>query len=248
MNLPRPTPTPYDVHFRLLGIPARIHPAFWLVALLSGPIGMEPRLALFAMAITLASLVAHELGHALVHRRFCGRPGIVLYWLGGQTSGAVEDPSSLAQVLISLAGPAVNLFVFVAAMGCLAAAGCQPRFSLGIDFFTPFQPETTSFAVAYLLYVNLWWALINLLPVYPLDGGRVLRELLLLVTKPERAIIASLGLSVGVAGVVSLWLLYRAAEAGWSINTAFPLVFFIFLTFQSYASIDAYRQSRGPGW
>jgi len=70
-----PSPTQADLHFRIAGIPVRIHPFFWVVALLL-TIGAtkEPVGVLIGIGSILVSIVVHEMGHALVQRRFGGRP------------------------------------------------------------------------------------------------------------------------------------------------------------------------------
>ena len=72
MLLGEPARTPYDLHFRLLGFPIRIHPAFWIVALLMGFYGgdNEPLTVLAFMVAVLVSIIVHELGHALMFRRY----------------------------------------------------------------------------------------------------------------------------------------------------------------------------------
>lgn len=115
----------------------------------------------------MASLVFHELSHSLVARRFGMRiRGITLFIFGGVAEMTDEPPSATAELLMALAGPAASLvlgalFYAVASIGVAAAA-----------------PMAFNVVAAYLGLINLMLAVFNLVPAYPLDGGRVLRALL----------------------------------------------------------------------
>ena len=115
----------------------------------------------------MASLVFHELSHSLVARRFGMRiRGITLFIFGGVAEMTDEPPSAVAELLMALAGPAASLvlgilFYTLAALG--AAAGAPAAFAV---------------VAAYLGLINLALAVFNLVPAYPLDGGRVLRAVL----------------------------------------------------------------------
>jgi Zn-dependent protease len=92
------------------------------------------------------------------------------------------------------------------------------------------------YAVAYLLLVNILWGLLNLLPVYPLDGGQIAREIFTL-GNPRRGIILSLRLSVATAAAVAaLAVVYGEIYMG---------VMFGLLSFGSWQTLERYRnQSR----
>jgi Zn-dependent protease len=122
-------------------------------------------LALAAALLAVASLYGHELAHALVARRF-GIPvrTISLFLLGGMAHITRESPSPRAEFLIALAGPLVSL-----AIGGLAAA-------LGWALRDVAPPLAA--VCMWLAMVNVPLALFNLVPAYPLDGGRVLRGIL----------------------------------------------------------------------
>src|SRR5205807_878970 len=128
------------------------------------PLGMWV-LAVVAGLLSVASLYAHELAHALVARHF-GIPvrTISLFLLGGMAHITRESPSPRAEFLIALAGPLTSLAIGVTAG--LATAGlwdiAAPVAALGL----------------WLALMNVPLALLNLVPAYPLDGGRVLRAVL----------------------------------------------------------------------
>ena len=75
--------TPYDLRFRFLDIPVRIHPLFWLIsAVLGFRDNNLPAVAIWVGCV-LVSILVHEYGHGLMAKRFHGLPSIVLYGLGG---------------------------------------------------------------------------------------------------------------------------------------------------------------------
>ena len=113
------------------------------------------------------SIVVHELAHSLVARRF-DMPirGITLFVFGGVAEMAEEPTSAKGELLMAIAGPAMSLAV--AAVFTVLAA-------LGSDFDLAAPAVTVA---DYLAFINTILALFNLVPAFPLDGGRVLRALL----------------------------------------------------------------------
>ncbi len=147
--------------FTARGIPVRLHGSFLLLAaLLVGGrlLGSGPAAAASLILLGLGlfgSVLLHELGHALAARRFGIRTrSITLYPFGGIAALAGEPRGPAAELLIALAGPAVN-FGLAALSLPLAAAGF---------------PGAGSFAA-----LNLAMGIFNLAPAFPMDGGRVLR-------------------------------------------------------------------------
>jgi Zn-dependent protease len=148
------------------GIPFRLHWSFsglvlWIVGQMVWFLGFHPGLmvgAILVVGLTL-SVGLHELGHALAARRYgIGTRDITLYPFGGVASieRMPEDPDQ--ELVIALAGPAVN-FVLAAIGGWLW---------LGTGW------EMSRVFVA----TNLVMGVFNLIPAFPMDGGRVLRALL----------------------------------------------------------------------
>ena len=85
-----------------------------------------------------------------------------------------------------------------------------------------------------LIWINGLWGLVNLLPIYPLDGGRVSRELCLL-SQPQQGMILSLQISMFAAGAMVL--------VGLSWKSLFVALFFAYLAYSSYRTLQAYRAS-----
>lgn len=217
-------PGPYDLRFSLLGFPVRITPVFWVVALfLSG--GGTPQDAIVVVAAILISILVHELGHALLQRAFGGQPEIVLYAFGGYASAYGVRESWWRNILIALAGPFAGFFLAGLVWGYVTLAG---------------EPEapTARVFVSAMLWINIVWGVLNLFPIWPLDGGRVAREVLTLLMKPATGIVVSLAISAVVAAGLALWC-WVETQSVW--NTAL----FGMLAYQSYETLQQYRASRG---
>jgi len=173
---------------RIFGIEVRLHPS-WIVifllvtvqlAIIGAPNGetqlplvLRVVLAAAVSALFFASVLAHELGHALVGRRFgVAVNEILLFVFGGSARLEQEAPSPRAELVIGLAGPLVNLVLGVVCLVpwlLLAAALGEAGTS---DLVV--AAGTLSFWVG---VSNLFLAAVNLLPAFPLDGGRLLRGL-----------------------------------------------------------------------
>jgi stage IV sporulation protein FB len=217
-------PGPYDLRFSLLGFPVRITPVFWVVALfLSG--GGTPQDAIVVVAAILISILVHELGHAVLQRAFGGQPEIVLYAFGGYASAYGVRENWWRNILIALAGPFAGFFLAGLVWGYELLAG-EPEAPLAYLF------------VKAMFWINVIWGLINLLPIWPLDGGRVAREVLTLQMKPATGIVVSLAISAVVAAGLALGLWVKT-QSIW--NTAL----FGMLAYQSYETMQQYRASRG---
>src|SRR3954468_12089221 len=112
--LAAPPPTPYDLRFRLFGFPVRVHPLFWVVALLMGNPDLDrpqalARLALWILVV-FGSILLHELGHAFAFRFYgCRGVAVDLFWFGGLASAEQRPRGHWPNIFISLAGPAAQL-------------------------------------------------------------------------------------------------------------------------------------------
>lgn len=258
MFLVEPPPSQGDLHFSVLGVPVRIHPWFWLVTLLLGLQGQStpPAEILLWIIAVVISIVIHELGHAVTQRRFGGRPRIVLYGMGGLAICEDCDRSSRAQILISLAGPAAGfafallLIVLLRAMG----QGVGIQFGDSLRMTAGQIVDTSGFylfggAILWerlanphvnqmmlnLLWINTLWGLVNLLPIYPLDGGRISREVCQ-IGNPRGGIILSLRISVFAAAAMAVFGLFM-----W--QSIFTAIMFGYLAYSSYQTLQAYRQN-----
>lgn len=186
------------------GIPVRVHASFALVLLLGalewgGRHG--PRGAMFGvlvMASLFLCVVLHELGHSLVARRF-GVPvkQIMLLPIGGVAVLEGKAKRPLHELLIALAGPLVNVVIALGLL-CLVVAGSHTGI-LETARLTSLEPGFWTL-VGVMLVGNGMLAVFNMLPVYPLDGGRVLRAAL--ASRMSEAESMRVAANVGQVGAV----------------------------------------------
>jgi Zn-dependent protease len=242
-----PPPTRYDLNFRLAGFPVRVHPLFWLIAVLLGYSSGNILQILIWVLVVFVSILIHELGHALAFRRYGLSSQIVLHFAGGLTipestlwgsrwANVALGPNQ--NIFISLAGPGAGfLFAALVMAGVVLVGGSIITTRLlGIIPFPgfavlPFGGNLLSLFVTSLLWVNLFWGIINLLPVYPLDGGNVARNTLLQVD-PVNGVRKSLWVSVIAGALIAL-------VAFFFLRSLYMAVLFGFLAFQSYQSLQA---------
>ena len=264
MILAEPPRTQYDLNFVLFNVPVRIHPMFWVIGLLLGLPresegsvgGPSPAVGVIIWMFALfVSILVHEMGHAFAIRHFGWEPRVVLYQLGGLAvwdsspsysySYNTNDDSSRAKILIAAAGPAAG-FVLAALVIAVCYASRYPvTFSLGGPLGFDWDVEgirniKALYLIHYLLFANIYWGLVNLLPVFPLDGGQISRELFTLYSRRD-GVQRSLMLSAIVGGVVAVLALVRLASAGEFFTGLFIAAMFGYLAYISYATLQAYR-------
>ena len=165
---------------RIAGIDLYVHATFLL--LLAYVAYLEYRQGLAAIGVALlyifalfAIVVLHELGHALTARRYGVRTrDIILLPIGGvaRLERMPRDPRQ--ELLVALAGPAVNVVLAAVLFVLVRLAGQFPTGSLS-DLDIAMSPREFLYALA---IVNIFIAVFNMLPAFPMDGGRVLRALL----------------------------------------------------------------------
>lgn len=191
--------TPRMLRFTLLGFPVQIHWMFWLnTALMGGALDANSPAAMRALlawvAAVLVSILIHELGHALTMRNYGDRRvEIVLFAFGGMALGSRARTRHEA-FMITAGGPVLQILAGLA-VGWSMTLWHPPTLWLRqfMDGFT---------------VVSLFWALLNLVPVLPLDGGR-LCQTTLGPTRQRQALMISLVCAVALAGLSfqrDLWL------------------------------------------
>ncbi|MGD9720278.1 MAG: site-2 protease family protein [Pirellulales bacterium] len=242
MLLTEPSRSPYDLNFSVLGIPVRVHPFFWLVTLLLGLGGNDdPKLMILWVGACFVSILVHEMGHALAARSHGWEPWITLYGFGGLASYRPTYYSPRSRILISMAGPGAGFLFALAIAGALAASGHQVQFDPTFSAVVPVRWEFLESKYGNLLifdlfYINIFWGLVNLLPIYPLDGGQITREVFSLTSGREGPR-QSLVLSIVAAGGLAAW-------AFLGLGDQFLAIFFGYLAYTSYTSL---RGLYGPG-
>jgi Zn-dependent protease len=210
--LAEPEPTTFDLRFRLFGTYVRVHPMFWLVTgLLGWGVTSRPLLpgnGLGDLAVwvfcAFVSILLHEFGHVWMGRLFGSEGHIILYGMGGLAVGSNNLYDRWKRILVSFAGPGIQLVLFGLLWGT-RTAGLWPR--LGAREESVGQ-LVVLVVLAHLWVINLFWPILNLLPVWPLDGGMITREVCTGVS-PSRGLLVSLWISL----IVSVALAANALAA-----------------------------------
>jgi len=192
------------------GIPLFLHWTFFLIpawTILSGLLGGSTLVgigvSLLFTAGVFGTVVLHELGHALAAKRFGIRTqDIILMPIGGVARLQRMPPKPFQELVVALAGPAVNVVLagglLLVALPLVGLSGLIAPGSVAIEFFVG------------MIAVNLIMIVFNLLPAFPMDGGRVLRAILsmrwghLRATRTAVRVARVMALVIAVAGLV--WL------------------------------------------
>jgi stage IV sporulation protein FB len=265
MLLAEPPQTPWDLRFQLLGIRVRVSPFFWLTSLMLGwnivrqvagqgdqQFNVGIGFVIWVLGVFLSILV-HEFGHAFAFRYFGIDADVVLYYFGGLAIprdslgfGRQMQLSSKEHIVVSAAGPAAQIALAVMVGAIFWVGGYvvfDPLPFIKLPFLQEGEWPSTALMILQLALVlsSIWWALINLLPVYPLDGGQIARDVLLLVNY-QTGIRQSLILSVVTGGAMAIWAFTQ--------QQAFLGMMFAILAFSSYQTLQYYsgRGGFGGGW
>lgn len=229
---------------RIFGINTYIHWSFWLLPLfvyLSGTGAMAVIDTLVVLAI-FGCVALHELGHALAARQYGVRTrDIVLYPIGGVARLERMPKHPMAEIVIALAGPAVN----VAIVALLAPLMILDGYSLA-----PTLHSASALEIFWtkLLYANIGLAMFNMIPAFPMDGGRVLRAGLTWFTGRLQAteIAASIGTGFAIVfGVLGLLSMIRPdAAPGFATPMFLVLAAFLHLVGQTELQQVRMEESR----
>ncbi|MBK7943854.1 MAG: site-2 protease family protein [Flavobacteriales bacterium] len=193
--------------FTFKGIPVRLHWSFIALPVYIGWSAFNEGLGwghvglrLAMVAIVFGCVVLHEFGHALTARRFgVGTRDITLLPIGGVASLERMPEEPRQEFWITVAGPAVNLVIALVAVIIMALLGLTSIFT---DLLVGGAPVWSN-ALLFLAAINIWLFLFNLIPAFPMDGGRILRSVLAMRMPRERAtrIAAGLGRAVAIIGI-----------------------------------------------
>ena len=199
----------------IFGVEIRIHFSFLLLLVFIGitehftQATANPVRGMALVGIIFGSVILHELGHALAGKKSGVTPrAIVLMPIGGVTIFDEAQPAVLPDwkrdAKIAAAGPLVNMALAGVSALVFTAAMAHPR--LWTDFYV-----TSANLPHSLVWSNIWLAGFNLLPAYPMDGGRVLRAIFSRrmdqVTATRRAVNIGRGFAAAfcLAGMYSSW-------------------------------------------
>jgi stage IV sporulation protein FB len=229
--------SPFELRWRLFGIRFRIGPSFWIFSAIMGFLVMQAEQSmrqqalstqtmllrvLFWVLCTFASVLVHELGHVIVGRIF-GQPGdIALYGMGGQAAGKYEKLTSWQRIFVAAAGPGAG-FLFLGAQVALDSH----NWNLFMDYFNlqsmkvelnlinkitdnVWRMNSPNFRIimGFLFLMNLFWNVLNLLPIFPMDGGMIVREIFVMIF-PTNGLKLTYGFSFFLAGLVVVYSLVK---------------------------------------
>ncbi len=246
-----PPDSPYDLRFTVAGVPVRVHPMFWAVTLLFGATAdSRPQFVMLWMAAVFACILVHELGHVAAFRYYGMNAHVVLYAFGGLAVPSAgrwggrgrSHETWLQDVVISLAGPVAGFaFAAVLLLG-LAASGHKPQvtfnsYALVAIYWDRFQPWNLDVLLQYMQFINVFWGLVNLMPVFPLDGGQVSRALFSRLN-PADGLRQSLVLSVFVAAGMAVLGYFHWHQLGIALM-------FGYMAYQNYLIL---QQISGGGY
>lgn len=208
--------------FTFADVPVSISP--WYLLLLAYLVYQSPASGLVFAACITVSLLAHELGHALMARHYKLRPHVLLHGLGGLT-GHDRPSSDKSEALIVAAGPLAGLSV--AGLSYLALA------------FLPLSSPLVIVVLTSLLKLNVFWSVFNLLPMWPMDGGQLMRLGAGKAFKPARAERFTHMASIAVIAAVALATYFFPLS---------PMVMFIlaFTAWQNFQALSATKASAAP--
>jgi Zn-dependent protease len=209
-----PEPTAYDLRFRFLGIPVRVHPLFWLFSAL---LVMDQDAGLMSVLIWIGcvfvSILVHEYGHGLMSRAFRCSPSIVLYAMGGLCYSEAERQTPWQRLAVLIAGPGAGLLFYALIQGGLML-GPPPVNRVGVEILWN------------LLEINLTWSLLNLLPIWPLDGGQISGVVLSMINR-RKGMNWTHVLSLVTAGIIAM-VFFRYSR----MLTGLFFAFFALINFQ----------------
>ncbi len=211
------------IRFTLFGVQVSIHPTLWLTLAILGRAYMVSNMvelmsALLFIIAAFVVLLMHEMGHALVGRRLGGgEPSVYLAWLGGDCTNETARLTRLQGVVMTIAGPlaslAVGLVTYLILCLYVGDFGLGSVLSVGFAFgVMPAEvlmayPPLAMFFFFYLIEVSFWWTILNMLPIFPLDGGQIMQGLM-----KSRVQMHAISLTVAIVlslafAVLGLWLL-----------------------------------------
>jgi Zn-dependent protease len=206
------------IRFSIFGIPVEVQPFFWIsLIILGGAISADSAEAIFQIALFVLagfiSILVHELGHALTARAYGAQCAITLQSFGGYAAYAGVSLNRLQQFLVTAAGPGIQIILGLAVLFLI------PNF--------PYLNHNSFYFLRTLMLISLFWSVLNLLPVLPLDGGQMLHAVL----GPDRI-------------KVTLWVsMVVAIVAGVAMYTyTHSIIFPIFLGMYAWQAFQGLRE------
>ncbi len=208
---------------------------------------------LIFILVFFLSILVHELGHAIAFRRFGIPSRIVLYWFGGlaipeSTGGRGRGLGNNQQIVVSAAGPLAGFALAGLFAAVVIALGGKLGFEIS-GIFPLVIPDLTESSLANNpslklfffigLFCNLFWNILNLVPVLPLDGGQISNAIFRQID-PRNGVRKALILSMLAAGFIAL--------LGFTQNDQMMGIFFAFMAVSSYLTLQQMSGYGGRGF
>ena len=197
----RPTPS----NFRVAGVPVQVRAAFLVVTALLGWAPAHPERTALWLGITFVCILVHELGHAMVARAFGHKARIELHGLGGSTFHDGGPLTTAQECAVLFAGPLA---------GFVLGALVWPLRALDLS-------ELARVAVDDALWITWGYGVLNLVPILPLDGGQMMRALLVhFMGERGKTAAAVVSVVVGVALIAVAIVMHSGRAAflvGWLV-------------------------------
>lgn len=222
-----PERTQYDLSWQMFGIPVRVHPMFWLLSLFLGwDLSGNISILLMWVVCVFVSILIHELGHVLMGQLFGTRGHIVLYAFGGLAIGSNALSNRWKRIAVCFAGPLAG-FLFLGLV------------LVGIRFLDPRELSPLAReALGFLFWINLVWGILNLFPIWPLDGGQISRDFLDWLV-PRNGIFISLGLSGVTAALLAIIMFVYT-------RSLYNTLMFGLLAYSSFQAMQQTPRGRSP--
>ncbi|MDP3789787.1 MAG: site-2 protease family protein [Candidatus Omnitrophota bacterium] len=186
--------------FEIFGISINIHITFLLLPVLF--FFMSGLSGVLLVLIVFACVTFHELTHSLVAKKFgIAVKDITLLPIGGVASMSKMPDNPRQEFLISVAGPISNIFLAAVLFGILYCMPWMPKEVL----LHPLSGEDLRYTIASLWFINIMLAVFNMLPAFPMDGGRVLRAILALKMSYMKATRIAVGIGHIFAVFFGFW-------------------------------------------
>ncbi len=251
------TETPYDLRFRALGIPVRVHPLFWVIMAI---IGWEPEnlpVVLIFVGCAFLSILVHEYGHGLTAMRNGAPASIVLWGMGGLCYNDTSRQTPGQRLAVIAAGPGagfllcgVTMMTYSALFGLtfsdhlafITQLARQPseigpglrKLEYGLHAFNP------RFEIYWdLVQINIVWGVLNILPIWPLDGGRIC-EIVLTRFSPYQGRRWTHVISLLASGLLAVAIFTYT-------HSLFSTIFFGYFAFMNYQMLDSIHRAQTMG-
>jgi len=209
------------LEFTLFKIPIRVEPVFWITLALIGFMSVQGLpgdmilmgMALFVMA-GFISILIHEMGHALMIKKYKLPTQIVLSSFGGYATHPSGILTRKESFLVTLAGPAIQL-----------------AFGFAVLLMEPYINAPSFMIILFIKFlagVSIFWAVLNCIPVLPLDGGRMLEAVL----GPRK---------IKLTYTISTLVAVAACVYGFSMGQPFIGIFMAMFAFQNYQTLERFK-------